>query len=282
MTILNREQIADKIIANLLKHKNELQESFALQKRGIPFFYIDDLLPDDWCTSINRAFPETSEMMQKKSLREYKFVGVEMDKYDTLIKEATYAFHDQRVVALVGEICGIDACHADASLYAGGISSMAEQQFLKPHLDNSHDQNRNKWRVLNLLYYTTPDWEESFGGNLEVWPEGLNGARTTILSKFNRLVVMGTDSRSWHSVSQVTVNKRRNCVSNYYFSETPLSTDDTFHVTLFRGWSRNKWDDFVLRLDGFARMALRKLFPKGVKKNPHVYEEEINSPKKEN
>ena len=47
-----------------------------------------------------------------------------MDKYDTLIKEVTYAFHDQRVVALVGEICGIDACHA------GGISSMAEQQFL--------------------------------------------------------------------------------------------------------------------------------------------------------
>ena len=85
---------------------------------------------------------------------------------------------------------------------------------------------------------------------------------------------MGTDNSSWHSVSQVTVNKRRNCVSNYYFSDTPLSTDNTFHVTLFRGWSRHNWDDFVLRLDGFARMALRKLFPMGVKKNPHIYEEE--------
>ena len=63
---LNREHIANKIIANLLEHKNELQQSFAQHQHGIPFFYIDNLLPDDWCTSINKAFPETSDMKKKK------------------------------------------------------------------------------------------------------------------------------------------------------------------------------------------------------------------------
>ena len=56
-------------------------------------------------------------------------------------------------------------------------------------------------------------------------------------------------------------------MSNYYFnSETPLSkrlADDSFHViSLFRGWSKQKWDDMLLRLDGVARMAIRKIFKK--------------------
>lgn len=82
---------------------------------------------------------------------------------------------------------------------------------------------------------------------------------------------MGTDKDSWHSVSPITVDKRRNCVSNYYFSNTPLNKEDSFHVTLFRGWPKQKLQDAVLRLDGFVRMLIRKVFPKGVVKNPHVY-----------
>ena len=271
MNALNREEITLTIVEKLEKHKDQLSQDFKNKRKNIPFFVVDDLLPANWCKEINEAFPDTSLMVLKKSIREHKFVGVQIDLYEQLIGEVTYAFQDKRIVDLIGEICGINKCYADASLYAGGISTMVENQFLKPHLDNSHDQQREKWRVLNLLYYTTPDWETSFGGNLEVWPNGLKKEPTTIRSRFNRLVVMGTDSNSWHAVSKVVVNKHRNCVSNYYFSETPLSSDDSFHVTLFRGWSKQKWDDMLLRLDGVARMAIRKIFKKGIVKNPHVY-----------
>ena len=271
MNSLSRTDFAQKIAEKLQEHKDELQYAFVKQNKGVPFFYIDNLLPTDWCSAINTAFPDVSEMRLKKSLREDKFVGVRMNKYNRLIEEITYAFQDSGVVRLVQEICDIDTCYADATLYAGGISSMTENQFLKPHLDNSHDQNRDKWRVLNLLYYTTPDWREPFGGNLELWPKGLDSKPITIASKFNRLVVMGTDNHSWHSVSPVVVNNRRNCVSNYYFSDTPLNSADTFHVTLFRAWKHQKLSDVVLRIDGALRMGIRKLFKKGIVKNPHVY-----------
>ena len=50
---------------------------------------------------------------------------------------------------------------------------MKKNQFLNPHLDNSHDKDRSRWHVLNLLYYVTPNWQEDFGGNLELWTNGL-------------------------------------------------------------------------------------------------------------
>lgn len=151
---LGRKEITLTIVEKLEKHKEQLSQDFKNKRKHIPFFVIDDLLPANWCKEINDAFPDTSAMVLKKSIREHKFIGVQMDQYEQLVGNVIYAFQDKRIVDLIGEICGIDRCYADASLYAGGISTMVENQFLKPHLDNSHDQQREKWRVLNLLYYT--------------------------------------------------------------------------------------------------------------------------------
>lgn len=148
---------------------------------------------------------------------------------------------------------------------------MAHKQFLNPHLDNSHDKDRQLWRVLNLLYYVTPGWEEAYGGNLELWPNGLKEKQVTIHSKFNRLAVMATHNSSLHSVSPVTFEGGRCCVSNYYFSRYPVHEDDTFHVTSFRGRPENTFTDKILQLDAWLRMGLRKVFKKGIKENPHVY-----------
>ena len=37
--------------------------------------------------------------------------------------------------------------------------AMFEGDFLNPHVDNSHDANREKYRRLNLLFYVSPDWK---------------------------------------------------------------------------------------------------------------------------
>jgi len=178
------------------------------------------------------------------------------------------------VVKLVQEICGIDTLIPDEHLYAGGISLMGKDHFLNPHLDNSHEIERKRWRVLNLLYYTSPDWQLENGGNLELWPEGLSSDAVTIESRFNRLVVMATHDDSWHSVSPITVDQVRTCVSNYYFSDSPLRPQDAFHVTSFRGRPDQKLRDLVLRGDRFLRQTVRKIFPKGVVKTKHVYDKD--------
>jgi Rps23 Pro-64 3,4-dihydroxylase Tpa1-like proline 4-hydroxylase len=146
------------------------------------------------------------------------YVGYQMSSYNPLLEEIIYAFQDPRAVKLISSITGIQQLLPDEHLYAGGISMMVEGHYLNPHLDNSHDLERNHYRVLNLLYYLTPDWRDEYGGNLELWDKGLDRPQRTLHSRFNRLVVMQTHTRSWHSVSKVETNGRRCCVSNDYFS----------------------------------------------------------------
>ena len=268
---LNRTDLAQLIVNRIVQEKDRIKIQYEVSRNQIGYFFIDDLLPSEITEFISSQFPSHDTMVLKKSLRENKYIGVQMDQYARILEELIYAFQDERVVNLIKEVCEIEDLQPDKNLYAGGLSSMNHSQFLNPHLDNSHDKERDRWRVLNLLFYVTPNWKDSNGGHLEIWPEGLKQDQTTLYSRFNRLIVMATHDKSWHSVSPVVANASRKCVSNYYFSNTALSNTDKFHVTTFRGRPHQKMRNQILKLDSFLRMNLRKLFKKGVVENPHVY-----------
>lgn len=265
------EEISELIYKKIKKKSNDAEACFQASKGNIGYFIIDDLLPEDLAKQCFGVFPKTSEMRCLKSLREYKYVSAQMDKHHQLLEKVIYAFQDEKIVKLIGEICNIHSLYADGSLYAGGLSLMAKDNFLHPHLDNSHDAKRERWRVLNLLYYVTPDWELQNGGNLELWPNGPKKEPIVIESKFNRLVVMATHDRSWHSVNKVTIDINRCCISNYYFSDVPSKGSDKFHVTKFRGRPEDTFTNLILDIDASLRMLIRKAFKKGIRKNPHIY-----------
>ncbi|MBT7850945.1 MAG: 2OG-Fe(II) oxygenase [Flavobacteriaceae bacterium] len=268
---LSRTDLAQLIVNRISQEKNRIKIQYEESKNQIGYFFIDDLLPSEITEHINKQFPSHDKMVLKKSIREDKYIAVQMNQYKRDLEELIYAFQEESVVDLIKEVCNIKILEPDKNLYAGGLSSMKQSQFLNPHLDNSHDKERDRWRVLNLLFYVTPNWKDSNGGHLEIWPNGLKHDQITLHSRFNRLIVMATHDKSWHSVSPVVVDASRNCVSNYYFSNTALSNTDKFHVTTFRGRPHQKIRNQILKLDSFLRMNLRKLFKKGVVENPHVY-----------
>jgi len=268
---LNRNEIASLMITRLEKERSFLQQSYQNTKKKIGYFLVNDLLPESLVNEIYLAFPDSSTMRMRKNLREFKYVTAQMDECNPILEEVLYAFQDSCVVDLMKNICEIDSLYPDDNLYAGGISLMGENHYLNPHLDNSHDRDKKKWRVLNLLFYVSPNWQLEYGGNLEIWPNGIKNKQTTLLSKFNRLVVMATHDSSWHSVSPVTYNASRCCVSNYYFSDFPLKKDLKFHVTSFRGRPEQKFRDAILQTDNALRMGVRKVFSAGIAKTEHVY-----------
>ena len=160
------------------------------------------------------------------------------------------------------EILAYEKIEPDPKLYAGGLSMMFEGDFLNPHIDNSHDADRGKYRRLNILYYVSPDWTLENGGNFELWNEHRTEPKT-LISLANRLVVMETNKSSWHSVSPVKVDRPRCCVSNYYFSEISPDSTDYFHVTSFSGRPGEAMKSVVGVLDNAVRNLVSKTLKTG-------------------
>jgi Rps23 Pro-64 3,4-dihydroxylase Tpa1-like proline 4-hydroxylase len=271
---INRVELAKIILDKINQDRDSIKQHYKNSKNNIGYFYIDNLLPVEIAQHINIQFPDPKKMILKKSLREDKHIAAQMNKYHPILEEVIYAFQNEKIVQNIKDICEIEFLCPDEHLYAGGISSMKKGQFLNPHLDNSHDKDRNRWRVLNLLYYVSPERNDENGGHLELWPNGLKKKQVTLHSRFNRLIVMATHQSSWHSVSPVLVNSSRNCVSNYYFSNNPLQANDKFHVTTFRGRPEQIITNQILKIDSSIRMNIRKIFKKGIVENPHLYKKE--------
>lgn len=272
----SRSEIADRVAARLLANVQHMREQFSKSGR-IPSCWVDNVLPEALARQIYGGFPPVGRMMFKNSIKERKYVAAQMNEHPPILEEAVFAFQDKRVVDLVGQITGLREIEPDTNLYAGGISAMPKGNYLKPHLDNSHDKNRERYRVLNLLYYVTPEWREDHGGNLELWDAGPKEAPRTIPSLFNRLVLMVTNKSSWHSVSEVLHNGSRCCVSNYYFSSVSPEQQDYFHATSFRGRPGERVSDLVMATDNAVRTTVLKVFGSKAYTNPHVYKRPANS-----
>lgn len=273
---MNRQELAALIVAKLDQEKSRCSHEFETPGQ-VAGFVVDDLLPDEIAQEVARAFPRPDQMVFRNSIHESKYVSSQMNEYDPLMEEIIFAFQDPEVVSKVSEITGISNLLGDELLYAAGLSGMAKGCFLKPHLDNSHDLSGKRYRVLNLLYYVTPDWQESYGGNLEIWDHGVQATPRTIVSQFNRLLVMSTFRNSWHSVSEVRHDNMRRCVSNYYFSKESLEQRDYYHVTSFKGRPKDGMLRAILAADRMARNAVGKtirFFTKGNIKTTHVFKKD--------
>ncbi len=255
------------IVAILKQKKGELAVDFKKNAEdvGTRFFVIDDFLSPQLAREIYDAFPkEASAWRQMKTFREKKFTSKNLDKLPAILSEITFAIQDPQVIQIVEEITGINQQYADQSLYAGGLSMMTAGHFLNPHVDNSHDQNRKMYRRLNLLYYVTPDWKLEDGGHLELWDVDVK-KRKLIESRFNRLIVMETDHKSWHSVCEVKRSDGfRCCVSNYYFSPVSPLDHEYFHITAFKGRPDEHFKRWVSGIDTFLRTTVRKFKKSGL------------------
>lgn len=267
-----RDALAEGIAARLAESSASARAQWQASA-PIRHCVIDALLPEAEARALAARFPPPAQMRLRNTFRERKWVSAQMDRHDPQLEAALFAFHAPSVVAAVRAMVGKADLHPDPQLYAGGLSVMGRGHFLNPHIDNSHDAQRARWRNLNLLYYLGPEDAErdEGGGELELWPQGVAGAPLRIAACFNRLVIMETHDQAWHSVRPITREAPRLCLSNYYFGDTPMRAAQRFHVTRFRARPGQPLRDALSRADGALRLWLRRAFKDGLGRQDHRY-----------
>ena len=260
-----RKNLVSLIVKKLSLESSTLEKKFqdSINEVGVRYLAIDNLLPENIAKEIYSKFPSLDEMRYMSSFRENKFTSKNFDNHEPILTDITFALQDPEVLSQVEKITNISNQTSDPTLYAGGLSAMTKNNFLSPHIDNSHNSNKEQYRTLNLLYYVTPEWELENGGNLQLWDLNLKN-NVTIHSKFNRLVLMETTPTSWHGVNKVNLDRSRFCVSNYYFSPNSPTGNDYFNVTSFSAPLSQPLRRFTGKFDSFLRNSLRRIFPSGI------------------
>lgn len=257
----SKKDLVSLISNKLSSNKDNLRDNFHSDnsKTKTKHFVLDNVLPEELVHSVYNSLPKKEEYYFRNTFREKKYTFAKLDKLsNSLPDNLTDAFQSQEVIEIIGEITGIDNLEGDPSLYAGGISRMDKSHFLNPHIDNSHDGKRNRYRRLNILFYVTPNISKDDGGNFELWDSKVKRP-LKISSLFNRLVVMETTKDSWHSVDPVINDVHRVCVSNYYFSKSSYTGENYYHVTSFLGRPNQTFRRFYGSVDNFLRQNFASL-----------------------
>jgi len=255
-----KQLIVDEVLTTLAQRREDIQGQWATPTgTATRHFVVDGFLPVPRATDAFAAFPRDGQgFYTRENFREKKRTSALLSEYAPLLADITYALQDPRVVNAIGALTGMDHLEPDPDLSRGGLSMMFKGDYLNPHIDNSHDAKRNRYRRLNILYYVSPNWQLANGGNFELW----NEKRTTpkaIVSAANRLVVMETTKYSWHSVSEVQVDLPRCCISNYYYSAKSPDGNDYYHVTAFDGRPDEQSKKGISIMDNALRGAVSKI-----------------------
>lgn len=125
-------------------------------------------------------------------------------------------------LAWLRNVTGIDDLEPDWHLHGGGLHQMPRGGKLDMHLDYSIHPVSKMERRINLILYLTKDWQETYGGHLELWDAEMKQCHTKIAPVFNRMVIMQTSDLSYHGVPDpigCPPGMNRNSVAIYYVSK---------------------------------------------------------------
>ena len=169
-------------------------------------------------------------------------------------------------LALMGRITGIDALLPDTNLFGAGYHQILEGGFLNVHVDFNRIDESGLDRRLNLLVYLNPDWQENYGGQLELWDMETKTQVANVLPTFNRAVIFETNEISFHGHPKPlkTGGKTtRKSLSAYYYTQgrDDIETVPT-HSTIYV--NTDGVSGTVKTLNNGVQEAFRRLAKRGM------------------
>lgn len=205
-----------------------------------PHAVIDGLFDDADLERVLAEFPSPEEMrwMTFDSPTEKKLGFFhEYSRISPVVRSFLDALNGFEMLLFLESLTGIEGLIPDPYFGGGGLHQIEPGGFLKIHADFNVHPKLKVDRRMNMLIYLNKDWQDGWGGQLELWNREMTECRQRIAPVFNRTVIFSTTDTSYHghpvplaSPDGVT---RRSVSLYYYTAGRPAAEQSPPHDTIF-------------------------------------------------
>lgn len=218
-----------------------LRQQFKAAK-PFPFFCVDNFLEPEFVSEVVAAYPtyETARSMghEFSAVNEKLKVQItDSGRFPAPVKRLSDALASPDFLSALEQITGVRNLLADDRLGGGGMHLTGSSGRLDVHVDFNYVEDRQWHRRLNILVYLNPVWEESWGGEIELWDREVKNCVHSFQPVVNRCVVFETSEISYHGVSPNRCppgQVRKSFAAYYYTKEAPAGWDGRSHSTVFK------------------------------------------------
>ena len=196
-------------------------------REAVPFAHavFDDVLFPEVFEAAAGEFPGLRDEFWKGYLHvnETKYSNTQPDTWSPTLEAVAREFCSPRFVGFLEELTGIGGLMPDWSMDGGGLHQTMRGGHLNIHADFSTHHDHEDWaRRVNILLYLNTEWENAWGGKLELWDAAMTAKQGSVTPAGNRMLVFTTTDTSFHGHPDALTcppDVARRSMALYYFTQ---------------------------------------------------------------
>jgi len=197
-----------------------------------PHIVIDNFLPEALIEGLHARFPKEAtghEVHYEKGYKGLHKRQINPNACEAYIREAFAFFNSAPMITFFEQLTGIDGLIPDPYFTGGGFHETSTGGLLGVHADFRINKKLHVERRINAIIYLNKDWQDAYGGNLELWDKHMQRCEKKVSPIFNRCVIFNTDHDSNHGHPEPLASPEhisRKSIALYYFTASMKVYDE--------------------------------------------------------
>jgi len=190
-----------------------------------PHIAFDNFLPPAALDKCLEQFPKTANSDSQTFDRDQERLktSYQPDHLSPSVQTIFHALNSRPMLQFLEGLTGIKGLIPDPYFLGGGFHEIKNGGHLSIHADFNHHKILDLERRINLLVYLNKDWDDDYGGQLELWSNDMSECVVSVRPDFNKAVVFNTTQESNHGNPNVVANphgQSRKSIALYYYTAT--------------------------------------------------------------
>jgi Rps23 Pro-64 3,4-dihydroxylase Tpa1-like proline 4-hydroxylase len=194
------------------------------ENQPYPHVHLKEFLDPDIAAEMASEFPDmaTDAWTRYKHQNENKLGLAKRSMFPQLLGQVVDELNSEPFVRWLSQVTGIPQLVSDEMLEGGGLHQSTAGGFLNVHTDFSNHHYHKHWRrQVNLILYLNPNWEEQWGGALELWDREMQHCVVKVPPLFDDALIFRTDEISFHGFPEplrCPEGETRKSLALYYYT----------------------------------------------------------------